>query len=87
VTRKGIGVGQGLRGELLTELRVLLSTECGHWGGPERDPSFESPPVEDLPRKHGIFVQPPTLLPGKQDELRNYATNYRLGSTEILLAF
>lgn len=34
VTKNGIGVGHGLRGELLTELRVLLNTECGHCGGP-----------------------------------------------------
>lgn len=27
VTRNGIGVGQGLKGELLTELLVLLNTE------------------------------------------------------------
>lgn len=27
VTRKGMGVGHGLNGELLTELRVLLRTE------------------------------------------------------------
>lgn len=30
VTKKGMGVGHGLKGELLTELRVLLKTECGH---------------------------------------------------------
>lgn len=30
VTRNGIGVGHGLNGELLSELLVLLITECGH---------------------------------------------------------
>lgn len=68
VTRKGIGVGQGLRGELLTELRVLLRTECGHWGGPMREPNLTFPPLTACvevvrPRKHGIFVQPFTFLP------------------------
>lgn len=65
VTRKGIGVGHGLKGELLTELRVLLKTECGHCGGPL------CPPVAPLPLlpdarvfRHGIFGHPLTSFLG-----------------------
>lgn len=64
VTRKGMGVGHGLKGELLTELRVLLKTECGHCGGPTCGPPAPLPPLLDVrPFRHGIFGHPLTSLP------------------------
>lgn len=64
VTKNGMGVGQGLNGELLTELRVLLSTECGHWGGPACAPFDAFPPLlEERPLRQGIFDQPLTSFP------------------------
>ena len=70
-----MGVGQGLSGELLTELRVLLSTECGHWGGPMRELSFAPASRPDMARvrKHGIFVQTPTFLPASREASVNGA--------------
>jgi len=65
VTRKGMGVGHGLKGELLTELRVLLKTECGHCGGPTcGPPPIPLPPLLDVRLfRHGIFGHPLTSLP------------------------
>lgn len=66
VTKNGIGVGHGLNGELLTELRVLLNTECGHCGGPPCAPEDAFPPLlEERPFRQGIFDQPLTSLPDK----------------------
>ena len=63
MTKNGIGVGHGLSGELLTELRVLLNTECGHCGGPTCAPEDALPPLlEERPFKQGIFDQPLTSL-------------------------
>lgn len=59
-----MGVGHGLKGELLTELRVLLKTECGHCGGPTCGPPAPLPPLLDVrPFRHGIFGHPLTSLP------------------------
>lgn len=63
VTKNGIGVGQGLNGELLTELRVLLNTECGHCGGPTCPPEDALPLLEERPFRQGIFDQPLTFFP------------------------
>lgn len=64
VTKNGIGVGHGLRGELLTELRVLLNTECGHCGGPACAPADAFPPLlEERPFRQGILDHPLTSLP------------------------
>lgn len=62
VTRNGIGVGHGLNGELLTELLVLLNTECGHCGGPTCVPFA---PVLLIVRlfKQGILGHPLALFP------------------------
>ena len=59
VTKNGIGVGHGLRGELLTELRVLLKTEWGHCGGPiwEIIVAFPFPILVVRPFKQGILGQ------------------------------
>lgn len=66
MTKNGIGVGHGLNGELLTELRVLLNTECGHCGGPPCAPEDAFPPLlEERPFRQGIFDQPLTSLPDK----------------------
>jgi len=73
VTRKGMGVGHGLKGELLTELRVLLKTECGHCGGPATcGPPAPLPPLLDVrPFKHGIFGHPLTSLPDTPKTIRS----------------
>lgn len=63
MTKNGIGVGQGLNGELLTELRVLLNTEWGHCGGPTCPPEDELPLLEERPFRQGIFDQPLTFFP------------------------
>lgn len=63
VTKNGIGVGHGLNGELLTELRVLLNTECGHCGGPTCPPEDALPLLEERPFRQGIFDQPLTFFP------------------------
>lgn len=63
MTKNGIGVGHGLNGELLTELRVLLNTECGHCGGPMCPPEDALPLLEERPFRQGIFDQPLTFFP------------------------
>lgn len=68
-----MGVGHGLKGELLTELRVLLKTECGHCGGPTCDPLALFPPLPDVrPFRHGIFGHPFTSLPETPETMRRF---------------
>lgn len=80
VTKNGIGVGHGFNGELLTELRVLLNTECGHCGGPTCAPAVALPPLlEERPFRQGIFDQPLTSFP--DTPANKYVDQPRLLST------
>lgn len=83
VTKNGIGVGHGLNGELLTELRVLLNTECGHWGGPMCTPPDAFPLLEERPFRQGILDHPLISLPDIPENkyyYRTLANNFKLFS-------